>query len=40
MLLQLIADTPAFLAAFVAAHGAWLYGLLFAVIFAEVAMLA
>ena len=36
MLLRLIADTPGFLLAFVGTHGAWVYGLLFSVIFAEV----
>jgi hypothetical protein len=36
VLLQLISDTPRFLMAYAATHGAWVYGLLFMVVFAEV----
>ncbi len=35
-LFKLISDTPAFLATYAATHGAWVYGLLFCVVFAEV----
>jgi len=38
VLLQLISDTPRFLMAYAATHGAWVYGLLFMVVFAEVCL--